>query len=119
MSISVDNITSMMNSAATQASSSKTEELENTLKGDLSNATDEELMSVCKEFEAYFMEQVFKEMKKTVPENEDKDAATSQLVDFYTDEMIQQMASQSVEQSSGSNSLAQQLYEQMKRNYDI
>lgn len=33
--------------------------------------------------------------------------------------MIQKLASQSVEQSGGSNSLAQQLYEQMKRNYNM
>lgn len=119
MSLSVDGITSMLNTTAAQASSSRAEGLENTLNSDLSDATDEELMEVCKEFEAYFMEQVFKEMKKTIPESEDKDAANSQLVDFYTDEMIQEMASQSVKQNSGSNGLAQQLYEQMKRNYEI
>lgn len=119
MSLSVDNIATMLNSAATQASNSSAAGLENTLKGDLSQATDDELMSVCKEFEAYFMEQVFKEMKKTIPENENRDVANSQLMDYYMDEMIQKVASQSVEQNSGSNSLAQQLYEQMKRNYSI
>ena len=35
-----------------------------------SNATDDELMEVCKEFEAYFTEQVYKEMLKTVPKHE-------------------------------------------------
>ena len=82
-------------------------------------AADDELMDVCKEFEAYFLEQVYKEMKKTIPENEDQDASMSQMTDYFEDEMIQKLASQSVEQSGGSNSLAQQLYEQMKRNYNM
>ena len=119
MSLSVDNISMMLNSAATKASGSSAEGLENTLKGDLANATDDELMAVCKEFESYFLEQVFKEMKKTIPENKDSNVANSQLTDYYMDEMIQKVASQAVEQNSGSNSLAHQLYEQMKRNYSI
>ena len=38
--------------------SSSTSELEKTLgSGDLSNASDDELMQVCKDFESYFIEQ--------------------------------------------------------------
>lgn len=33
---------------------------------DYSQATDDELLDACKQFEAYFLEQVFKEMEKTV-----------------------------------------------------
>ena len=100
-------------------SSQTASKLQQTSKKDYSKATDDELMSACKEFEAYFLEQVYKEMKKTIPENEDQDASMSQMTDYFEDEMIQKLASQSVEQSGGSNSLAQQLYEQMKRNYNI
>ena len=39
--------------------------LEETLKNKPS--TDEELMEVCKSFEAYFLEQVMKGMEKTIP----------------------------------------------------
>ena len=118
MSISMDNISTLLNTTASQASNSSNG-LEKTLNSDLSGATDDELMDVCKEFEAYFLEQVYKEMKKTIPENEDQDASMSQMTDYFEDEMIQKLASQSVEQSGGSNSLAQQLYEQMKRNYNM
>ena len=110
MSISMDNISTLLNTTASQASNSSNG-LEKTLNSDLSGATDDELMDVCKEFEAYFLEQVYKEMKKTIPENEDQDASMSQMTDYFEDEMIQKLASQSVEQSGGSNSLAQQLYE--------
>ena len=39
-----------------------TSKLEGQLKSDYSKATDDELMDACKQFEAYFLEMVFKEM---------------------------------------------------------
>mgnify|MGYP003226829109 CR=1 FL=1 len=91
MSISMDNISTLLNTTASQASNSSNG-LEKTLNSDLSGATDDELMDVCKEFEAYFLEQVYKEMKKTIPENEDQDASMSQMTDYFEDEMIRQMS---------------------------
>ena len=41
------------------ASQNKASALESKLDSDYSNSSDEELMEVCKEFEAYFLEQVF------------------------------------------------------------
>ena len=70
---------------------------------DYATATEDELLDACKQFEAYFLEQVFKEMQKTV--------------DCVKDETIQKLAETSTEtQGLG---LAQTLYEQMKRNYGI
>lgn len=77
----------------------------------------EELKEVCREFESYFMEQVYKEMLKTVGKNEDGEASMSSLVDYFKDGVVQTLASQTTEQSGGA--LAQQLYDQMKRNYGI
>ena len=58
--------------------------LKETIDGtDYANATGDELLDACKQFEAYFLEQVFKEMEK---------------------------------QGLG---IAQMLYEQMKRNYNL
>ena len=94
-----------------------TAKLENHLKGDMTKATDAELMDACKEFEAYFLEQMFKSMIKTVPKNEETSAYTSNLMDYYTDEMMQKLATDTTETSS--LGLAQTLYEQMKRNYDL
>lgn len=85
---------------------------------DLTNATEDELMEVCKEFEAYFLEQVFKEMEKTTTifGEEDK-GSSSQLVDYFKDSTIAEIAGESTDQNS--LGLAQMLYEQMKRNYQI
>ena len=74
-------------------------------------------VSACKQFEAYFLEQMFKEMMKTIPESDETSSSNSQLMDYYKDEMVQQIASDSTEQNS--LGLAQMLYEQMKRNYNL
>ncbi len=93
-----------------------TKKLENTLNNGMTRASDDELMDACKQFEAYFLEQMFKAMVKTIPKNEELSGSTSTLMDYYTDEMVQQLASDSTEQNS--LGLAQMLYEQMKRNYE-
>ncbi len=93
------------------------QKLENQLNTDKSNATDEELLDACKQFEAYFVEQMFKSMLKTIPKNEEMSGSSSTLMDYYTDEMVRELAADSTE--TNSLGLAQTLYEQMKRNYDI
>lgn len=77
---------------------------------------DEQLMDACKQFESYFVEQMFKEMQKTVPETEYSFKSTGTMVDYYRDSMIQEMASLSTE--TGGLGLAQMLYEQMKINHE-
>ncbi len=99
------------------ANNQSTNKLENKLNTDLTQATDDELMDACKQFEAYFVEQMFKSMMKTVPKNEEMSASTSTLTDFYKDEMLRELAADSTE--TNSLGLAQTLYEQMKRNYEL
>lgn len=113
----IGNITSAYNDIYASASTQSASKLENQLKSDYSKATDEELMDACKQFEAYFLEQVFKEMVKTIPKNEDSSASTSNMLDYYKDQMIQNVAMESTEQNS--LGLAQTLYEQMRRNYGL
>ena len=91
-----------MNSAAANAVNKKYD-----------NATDEELMNACKQFEAYFIEQVYKEMIKTIPEEEYSSQATGTLVDYYKEKMVQEMAETTSEQAG--MGIARTLYEQMKR----
>lgn len=115
MSMPIDSLNALYNNNYTDSSASK---LENSLQSDLSKATDDELMDVCKEFEAYFVEQMFKAMQKMVPESTmNQSSSTKQLQDYYKDEMIKSLAQDSTEgQGLG---LAQMLYEQMKRNYNL
>lgn len=81
---------------------------------DYSKATDEEIYEACKEFEAYFVEQVFKAMRATVPKEESSSASA---LDMFEGNLYQEYAKQTAE--SGQLGLAQQLFEQMKRNYDL
>ena len=84
----------------------------------LENASDDELMDVCKQFESYFLEQVFKEMEKTTDLfGEEDSGSSSQLVDYFKDSAIEELAGESTEKNG--LGLAQMLYEQMKRNYGL
>jgi len=103
-----------------QTKSASSKALDKSLDKDYSSATEEELMSACKEFEAYFLEQVFDALEKTakVPgAEEDESASTSSALDMFKDQMYQEYASQAVENESFG--IAQMLYEQMKRNYNL
>ena len=73
---------------AQQAADQSASRLEAQLQGDHTDASDDELMDVCKQFEAYFLEQIFKGMMKTVPESESASQANSTLMDYYKDEMV-------------------------------
>lgn len=101
--------------------SSSTSELEKTLgSGDLSNASDDELMQVCKDFESYFIEQMFKSMEKMIPKDEDEDESSSMssMTDYYKEEMMSKYAGYASESDGGKGlGIAQTLYEQMKRTY--
>lgn len=113
----IGGITSMYNDVYAKAADQSASKLEDQLKTDYSKATNEELMEACKQFEAYFVEQMFKEMMKTVPESESSSGSMSSMLDYYKDEMAKTVASESTEQSG--MGLAQMLYEQMKRNYGL
>lgn len=114
----IGNIASMYSddyaSVANQSASKLQDKLQNTAQ---SKATDEELLDACKQFEAYFIEQMYKAMVKTIPQNEETSNATSTMMDYYKDQMIQSIAEETTEQSG--LGLAQMLYEQMRRNYGL
>ena len=77
MSMDINSVYSQyMNQAATD---SYTKKLEGKTSDDYKNASDEELMDACKEFEAYFVEQMFKAMQKTVVKSDGSE--DSMLVD--------------------------------------
>ncbi|MEY8390606.1 hypothetical protein D3Z36_05415 [Lachnospiraceae bacterium] len=114
MSLAIDGLSSLYDTKNTSNTANK---LEDTLNSDLSKATEDELMEVCKDFEAYFTEQMFKAMQKMIPESESVSSSTRQLQDYYKEQMVQGLAEQSA-QGEGLG-LAQMLYEQMKRNYGL
>ncbi len=81
-------------------------------------SSDDELLEACKEFESYFIEQVFNAMMETTKvfsDEEDSNSYATKMVDYFKDSAVQELT----EQATGQNGLgiAQTLYEQMKRQY--
>ena len=114
MSISIND---MMGSTSLQNQLQKTDKstkLEEKLQSGLENASDKELMDVCKTFEAYMVEQMFKQMRSTVGKMEGED---NPYVDYFGELTYQQYAEDVAER--GELGIAKQLFESMKRNYSI
>ena len=102
----------------TDANRVATENLQKQLEESAKAKENEALFDACKQFEAYLCEQVCKEMEKTVDLfGDDDDGYASNMVNFFKDSVIQDISQQTA--SQGSNSLAQMLYEQAKRNYNL
>ncbi len=91
--------------------------VQNTLSKDYSDSTNEELLDACKEFEAYFVEQMFKGMEKAYLGDEDSSDYASQMKDYATDSLYTEYSKMISDQ--GSLGLAQKLYEQMSREYSL
>ena len=113
----IGSIASMYSDAYANAVNAQTDKLKEKLNSGSVQTSDDELMDACKQFEAYFLEQIFKGMEKTVLNADSGDAGTNQLTDYYKDMRIHKLAAQSTEQNS--LGLAQMLYEQMKINMGL
>lgn len=99
------------------ASNNKASSLTDKAKTDYSNASDEELMDVCKEFESYFLEKIFDTMIDSTKlfSGKEESSYASKMVDYFKDTAVQTIAFQATEQ--GTLGIAQTLYEQMKLQY--
>ena len=103
-----------------QAKTSGSKALDGSLNKDYASATEEELMDACKEFEAYFVEQMFKAMEATtkIPgSDEEQDASVTATMDMFGDRLKQEYAKQAIENQDFG--IAKALFEQMKRNYGL
>ena len=93
--------------------------MNSTVRSVSKESTDDELLAACKQFEAYLWEQVYKSVDKTtnVFGSQSEGSYAGNMVNMFSDNLIQEVSKMSV--GRGDNSLAMQLYEQMKRNYGI
>lgn len=87
----MENITNLTNkdysSYVTQA---QTSNLTNQIKKSTSSeATDEEMLAACKEFEAYLVEQVYKQVQSTIKSDSDED--DNPYADYAYDLQAQQL----------------------------
>lgn len=117
--VDMSDITAMYGDTYASAANQKASMLQRRIaNADYSKAADDELLDACKQFEAYFVEQMFKGMLKTIPQSEETSNYTSTMMDYYKDQMIQSLAEETSNQNGGLG-LAQMLYEQMKRNFSV
>ena len=94
------------------ASAAKTEKLSSSLDSiENGEASDEELMEACKDFEAYLVEQVIKSAKKAMLSDEDSEG---EYMKMFGDNLTQSYAEMITE--TADLGIAQMLYESMKRN---
>ena len=94
------------------ASAAKTEKLSSSLSNiEQGVASDEELMQACKEFETYLVEQVIKNTRSAMLEDED---SQGEYMKMFGDRLNQSYAEMITE--TGDLGIAQMLYESMKRN---
>lgn len=87
---------------------------------DLKNADDEELKDACKQFEEYFVEQIFKKaLKSTTSLSGESDGPVylDTMKDYFQDQYAKEIATSASE--TGQIGFASQLYEQMKRSQGI
>ncbi len=105
--------------AMQESKNASAEAIKSKIQKTSAKSSDDELWEACKSFEAYFLEQVFKEMQKSVdalkPETTDQSTAT--LVDYFKDQTLQEICATSADTQS--NGFAQMLYENLKRTYNI
>lgn len=93
----------------------KTQGFQETLENAAASQNDSELLSACQDFEGYFLQMMFKEMRKTV------DTSSSFIPKSNTEEIFQDMLDEEYAVQTAKNGrgigLAEMMYTQMKRNY--
>lgn len=84
-----------------QASGNKASSLQSKLENSGESVDEKELMDACKEFEAYFMEQVFNSMLETtkVFSDDDENGYASKMVDYFKDFAVQELCGKVTEGS--------------------
>lgn len=109
MSISIGNNLGFNNITSVLDTSKNTNKLDQQLNN-TENMNDEEMLEVCKSFETYFVEQMFKEMRKTVPSSDE----SNEYISYFGDMLYQDYAGKIAENNGVG--IAKMLYESMKRN---
>lgn len=116
--ISLDAMSSLVDTSKNAAAANNASSLQSSLSNIFSDSSEEELLQVCKDFESYFVEELLKEVKDSMlSEDDNEDSSISTLKDYHMDSVIELVADEVVDEV-GTN-FTQQLFEQMKRNYNI
>lgn len=115
---SITGINPVLDSNKNSASNQAADRITGAAKNLSSSSSEDELKTVLKDFESYFVEQVIKKAKDTFTHSDESgDQTMSRYKDMFMDTVIQELADDVVDDIGGN--YTQQLYEQMKRNYNI
>lgn len=111
MSISIDN--TYFTNYATSASDVSADKVSSSIQN---ASTDDEMMEACKEFEAYMVQQMFKNMQEAAEIfSDDEDDDSNDYVNMFSDNYLQAISESMVNSGQGIG-LAEQLYNSMVRN---
>ena len=96
-------------------SAASADSVSGSISGINENSSEEEMKQAIKDFESYFVEQILKNVRESL--KDDDDSSNAQLTEFFMGQVGEQLADQIVDQVG--NRMTQTLYEQMCRNYNI
>ena len=111
---SILDTSSLYNTYAQTASNVTSSTLQSSLGTVNSDASDDQLMSVCKDFESYFVQKIIESAKATISESEEDEG---EYMKYFGDIQNQQYAETIT--NNGGIGLAQQLYDSMKTTYNL
>ncbi len=116
MAISLDNTYMTRYSAdAVDSAASK-------LTGQIQGAdTDDEMMEACEQFEAYMIQQIFKNMQETTKvfsDDEEENDINNQYLDVFNDTYLENIANTMMKNGQGLG-LAKQLYDSIQLNSGV
>ncbi len=116
MAISLDNTYMTRYSAdAVDSAASK-------LTGQIQGAdTDDEMMEACEQFEAYMIQQIFKNMQETTKifsDDEEENDISNQYLDVFNDTYLENIANTMMKNGQGLG-LAKQLYDSIQLNSGV
>ncbi|WP_250277697.1 rod-binding protein [[Clostridium] colinum] len=110
--VSAVNGQNVLNLSTTIKTEVETDNFKNTLNNAIQSGEDEELKKACVQFESYFLNMMFKSMRKTVISNEgifQKSNAEKMFQEMLDQELTKKMANQ------GGIGLADMMYKQLNK----
>lgn len=110
---SILDVTSLYNTYSQSAQTATASSLQASLGTIGESSSDEELLSVCKSFESYFVQKMIETAKTSIADEEEE----GEYMQYFGDILNEQYANAVVE--GGGIGLAQQLYEAMKTTYQL
>jgi flagellar protein FlgJ len=110
---SVLDISSLYDSYSTQTSSVSADSVSSQISSLGEDSSDEELLEACQSFESYFVQKMIEEAKKTLDNEDEQGEYTKMFADMKNEQLADTIT------ESGQLGLAQQLYDNIKSQYNL